>query len=180
VLHKNTLFNGFHGNVQCHDEEGHLHRMVLCRRNIDTMRLLPEDEWDLTVAGQPVYWIFPNVIILPFEAGCFLVRAYPDRNDPGRHLSRIAFYRKPGVEVEQPELVEFLSDVAHRFAEIIRDEDYVMAASQQATANAGALDYIVLGRNEPTLHHYHNTYRAMLGMDLLPLLAAEDVGAVVG
>ena len=180
VLHKNTLFNGFHGNVQCHDEEGHLHRMVLCRRNIDTMRLLPEDEWDLTVAGQPVYWIFPNVIILPFEAGCFLVRAYPDRNDPGRHLSRIAFYRKPGVEVEQPELVEFLSDVAHRFAEIIRDEDYVMAASQQATANAGALDYIVLGRNEPTLHHYHNTYRAMLGMDLLPLLAAEDVGAVAG
>ena len=60
------------------------------------------------------------------------------------------------------------------------DEDYVMAASQQAAANAGALDHIVFGRNEPTLHHYHNTYRARLGMDPLPLFAAEDVGAVVG
>ena len=48
--------------------------------------LLPEDEWDITVAGLPVYWIFPNVILMPFEVGVFLVRTFPDRNDPARHL----------------------------------------------------------------------------------------------
>jgi nitrite reductase/ring-hydroxylating ferredoxin subunit len=176
TLHRDTLFNGFHGNVQLHDEEGHLHRMILCRREIDAMRLLPEDEWDLTVAGLPVYWIFPNVILMPFIAGCFLVRAYPDRADPGRHTSRIDFYVKPGFEAPTPELTEFLTDIAHSFAEIIRDEDYVIGASQQAAADGGALDHVVFGRNEPTLHHYHSTYRAKLGRDPLPLLAAEDLG----
>ena len=172
VLHKDTLFNGFHGNVQVHDEEGHLHRMVLCKRDIDVMRLLPEEDWDITVAGLPVYWLFPNVILMPFVAGCFLVRAYPDRSDPGRHVSRIDFYMKPGLDQDNPEVTEFMTNIAHHFAEIIRDEDYVMGASQQTAANAGSLEHIVFGRNEPTLHHYHNTYRAMLGIDPLPLLDA--------
>ncbi len=34
--------------------------MVLCRREIDEMRLLPEDQWDISIARLPVYWIFPT------------------------------------------------------------------------------------------------------------------------
>ena len=107
ALHKNTLFNSFHGNVQCYDQEGHLHRMVLCRREIDEMRMLPEDPW-----------------------------------------------------------------VAQNFAEIIRDEDYLMGESQQRAANAGSLDQIIFGRNEPALHHYHQTYASKLGDAPIPLLDA--------
>ncbi|MEQ1698671.1 MAG: aromatic ring-hydroxylating dioxygenase subunit alpha [Ilumatobacteraceae bacterium] len=183
VLHRNTLFNGFHGNVQLHDEEGHLHRMILCRRNIDTMRLLPEEEWRITGAALPVYWLFPNAILMPFDAGVFLVRAYPDRDNPGRHLSRIDFYIRPDIEGavgRNPEMDAFLSDIAHNFAEIIRDEDYVMGASQQAAANSGALRNVVFGRNEPTLHHYHNTYRRVLCQPLLPLLDEQEVPAALG
>ena len=183
VLHRNTLFNGFHGNVQLHDEEGHLHRMILCRRNIDVMRLLPESEWRITGAALPVYWLFPNTILMPFDAGVFLVRAYPDRDNPGRHLSRIDFYIRTDIEGtigRNPEMDAFLSDIAHNFAEIIRDEDYVMGASQQAAANSGALRNVVFGRNEPTLHHYHNTYRRVLGEPLLPLLDEQEVAAALG
>ncbi len=178
VLHRDTLSNGFHGNVQCYDEGGHLHRMILCRRNIDAMRLLPESEWEITVAGLPVYWIFPNVILMPFDAGVFLVRAYPDRKDPGRHLSRIDFYVRPEYQGGDEKLTEFMSDIAHNFAEIIRDEDYGMGASQQAAASSGALDHVVFGRNEPVLHHYHNTYRAQLGEPLLEMLDEGAVAAV--
>ncbi len=178
VLHRNTLFNGFHGNVQCYAEHEHLHRMILCKREIDAMRLLPEEDWDITVAGLPVYWIFPNVILMPFEPGCFLVRTYPDRHDPTRHLSRVGFYVKPGLGENDPEVKALLSNLAEKFAEIIRDEDYVMSASQQTAANAGALDYIIFGRNEPALHHYHNTYRTMLGIEELPLHDAETVTAI--
>ena len=170
VLHRDTLSNGFHGNVQCYDEEDHLHRMILCKRNIDEMRLLPEEQWDITVAGLPVYWIFPNVILMPFDAGVFLVRTYPDRGDPGRHLSRIDFYVKPGLDSGDPAVTEFISNIAHNFANIIRDEDYVMGASQQSAANGRSLEYVIFGRNEPTLHHYHNTYRVMRGEDPLALL----------
>jgi phenylpropionate dioxygenase-like ring-hydroxylating dioxygenase large terminal subunit len=169
-LHKATLFNSFHGNVQCYDEEAHLHRMILCKRAIDEMRLLPEDEWDITVAGLPVYWIFPNVILMPFEVGVFLVRTFPDRNDPGRHLSRIDFYLRPDAAEKGSDVEEFLASIATNFAQIIRDEDYVMSSSQQTAANAGSLDSIVFGRNEPALHHYHNTFRERLGQEPLPLL----------
>jgi len=176
-LHKATLFNSFHGNVQCYDEDRHLHRMVLCKRAIDEMRLLPEDQWDITVAGLPVYWLFPNVILMPFEIGVFLVRAYPDRSDPGRHVSRIDFYVRPSAIDSKPDVAEFLSSIATNFAEIIRDEDYVMSSSQQTAANGRSLDRIIFGRNEPALHHYHNTYRSLLGDDLLPLLDPTDVAS---
>ena len=165
-LHKDTLLNSFHGNVQCYDDDGHNHRMILCRRDIDEMRSMPEEEWDITVAGLPVYWLFPNVIIMPFRAGCFLVRAYPTSGDPGRHVSRIDFYMKPELAEasgpEADEINDFIASIAQNFAEIIRDEDYVMGESQQLAANAGALDEIIFGRNEPALHHYHATFAAKL------------------
>lgn len=180
-LHKDTLINTFHGNVQTYDEQGHNHRMVLCRREIDEMRLLPESEWDITVAGLPVYWIFPNVILMPFRAGIFLVRAYPDADDPGRHISRVDFYVKPQiVHGEGPQAEEirgYIGGIAEGFASIIRDEDYVMSSSQQTSANSGALDTVIFGRNEPALHHYHNTYRRKLGLEQLPLLDAADITA---
>jgi phenylpropionate dioxygenase-like ring-hydroxylating dioxygenase large terminal subunit len=180
TLHKATLFNDFHGNVQCYDDDadvgGHSHRMILCRRDIDLMRQLPEDQWDITVAGLPVYWIFPNVILMPFRAGVFLVRAYPSPDDPGRHLSRIDFYMKPELQgATGPEALEIqmlIGNIAQNFAEIIRDEDYVMGESQQAAAKSGALSHIIFGRNEPALHHYHETYARKLGLPVEPLIDA--------
>lgn len=175
TLHSDTLAMSFHGNVQCYDEDGHLHRMILCKRAIDQMRHQPEDEWDITVAGLPVYWIFPNVILMPFEVGVFLVRAIPVVGDPGRHVSKVDFYLRKGALEEAAgghgvaaDLAEVAASIATKFSEVIRDEDYVMSASQQAAANGGALDEIVFGRNEPALHHYHDTYRRMLGQEPLP------------
>ncbi len=60
---------------------------------------------------------------------------------------------------------DLIANIAQNFAEIIRDEDYVMGESQQRSANAGVLDHVVFGRNEPALHHYHRTYAMKLGED---------------
>lgn len=185
-LHKNSLAMFFEGNVQCYDAFGQHHRMILCRKAIHAMRELPEDQWDITVAGLPVYWLFPNTILLPNDSGMYVVRAYPDSASPGRHTSVITFYTRPGGhrdgssdeisaerEVQiQSAPVDGLKEIAQRFAEIIRDEDYVASASQQRSAASGALPHVVFGRNEPALHHYHNTYRAALGQAPLPLLEA--------
>lgn len=177
TLHSETLGLTFHGNVQCYDEDAHLHRMILCKREIDQMRELPEEEWDITVAGLPVYWVFPNVILMPFEIGVFLVRAIPNPGDPRRHVSKIDFYVRPASMARAsermgiPDLEQMAGHIARTFSEIIRDEDYVMSASQQTAANAGALEETVFGRNEPALHHYHNTYRQLLGQEPLPLLS---------
>lgn len=169
ALHKNTIALAFHGNVQCYDTYGSNHRMLLVRRQIEELRTLPEDSWDITTAALPVYWLFPNVQLMPTKGGCYLVRAYPVPGEPGRHISRISFYHRGdpnGVDSSDSELEQ---SIAEGFAEIIRDEDYVMSASQQRTAQSGALPHVVFGRNEPALHHYHNTYRTKLGQKPLPL-----------
>ncbi|MDX2381740.1 MAG: aromatic ring-hydroxylating dioxygenase subunit alpha [Acidimicrobiia bacterium] len=170
-LHKDTLYNAFHGNVQCYDTFGRHHRMLLCKREIDNMRLLPEDEWHVAVGTLPVYWLFPNVQLMPSSEGLYLVRAYPHPTEPGRHTSIVTFYLWPRV-VADAGMAELMKEIGQRFAEIIRDEDYVAGASQQRVADSGALTYATFGRNEPALHHYHNTYREVLGLDTLPLVEA--------
>jgi hypothetical protein len=161
--------------AQCYDMFGRNHRMILCRRAIDDMCKLPEDQWDIGVATLPVYWLYPNVQLMPSKDGCFLVRAYPVPGDPGRHVSRVSFYSWSGAATPA-ELAaqEQQRAIARRFAAVIRDEDYVMSASQQVAARSGALGYAMFGRNEPALHHYHNTYRAALGMEPLPLLTEAE------
>jgi hypothetical protein len=59
----------------------------------------------------------------------------------------------------------------HGFADVIRDEDYLVAATSHRGAMSGAQDYITFGRNEPALHHYHNTYREALGMPPLQVIS---------
>ena len=39
---------------------------------------------------------------------------------------------------------------------------------------SGDLPELIFGRNEPALHHYHNTYREALGMEPLPLIEAKE------
>ena len=55
------------------------------------------------------------------------------------------------------------------FSSIVRDEDYVVAASSHKGLRSGTLTHITFGKNEPALHHYHNTFREALGMKSLPL-----------
>ena len=90
--------------------------------------------------------------------------------DESRCVNGIRFICDVSIGIEVPDFEAFATQIARSFGEIIRDEDYAMSASQQRSADTGALDQIVFGRNEPALHHYHNTYRSMLGQELLPLL----------
>ena len=160
-LHETTLYNAFHGNVQCYDTFGNNHRMLLCRRDIDDMRQLPESEWDITTATLPVYWLFPNVQLMPSQEGLYLLRAYPDPKEPGQHRSLINFYLRPEISAND-EMRQMFTMISHVFAQVIRDEDYAVSASQQVTANSQTLKSVVFGRNEPALHHYHSTYKRVL------------------
>jgi len=171
-LHKNTINLGFHGNVSCYETFGRNHRFLLCRRAIDAMRNLPKDQWNIAVATLPAYYIFPNIQLLPTVDGCFFIRIYPHEGNPRRHTSRITFFLRRGVtEMSEGSEARAAQEktLAQMFASIIRDEDYVMSASQQTSANSGALQEVIFGRNERPLHHYHNTYRTALGMEPLPL-----------
>lgn len=165
-LHQNTLAPFFHGNVQAYDTYGRNHRMTLCLRTIEVMRNLPEQEWNISMGAFPVYYLFPNIQVNVGMGFVILVRVYPLPGKPAQSVSRISFYA-------QPELIESdpvgLIQRQRAFADIIRDEDYVAAAASQRGAESGFIDTFIFGRNEPALHHYHNTYRAALGLEPLSL-----------
>ena len=144
------------------------HRMMLCLRNIDTLREQEPEDWNVLHAALPVYFLFPNVQLIIGYNGPTLVRVYPDKDNPNQSRSRISFYLDPivGEMVGRKRDID-IEDIKSRmtgFADVIRDEDYVVAASAHVGAMSGAQGYVTFGRNEPALHHYHNTYRQALGM----------------
>ena len=176
VLHKNTLANDFYANVQLYDRFKRNHRMALCLKNIDTLREVPRESWDVRQAALPVYYLFPNVQLITGMGGPTLVRVYPDGANPRQSHSQIDFYLDPLIQqaMLDPEMAERYGDVAERmqgFADVIRDEDYVAAALAHLGAESGAQEYVTFGRNEPALHHYHNTYREALGMPALEVIS---------
>ena len=178
-LHRNTLADFIYGNCQLYDTYKNNHRMMLCNKTIDLLRAMPESEWHILKAALPVYFVFPNVQLIFGRDGPTVVRIYPDATDPHQSHSQISFYRHDGMAaagaiagVEEMLRPEDIDERARSFAEIIQSEDYVAAASCHRGAVSGAQDYVIFGRNEPALHHYHNTWRKLLGMPTLELLAS--------
>jgi nitrite reductase/ring-hydroxylating ferredoxin subunit len=174
TLHRNTLAQDFYGNAQMYDRYERNHRMMLCLKNIDTLRQADQQDWNVLLGALPVYYIFPNIQLIIGLNGPTLVRVYPEHDNPNRSLSRISFYLdEASVEEIQATRVDDPTDVQQRmvgFAEVIRDEDYVAAAAAHVGALSGAQEHVVFGRNEPALHHYHNTYRSALGMSPLEVV----------
>ena len=178
VLHKNTLGNDIYANVQCYDTYERNHRMMLCAKSIDLFRGVPEENWDVLMATIPVYYLFPNIQLIPSGrqenrtggklSGATLVRVYPRKDNPHESFSQISFYTNPDVPQEERAI---MSERLAGFSEIIRDEDYAAAATCHEGARSGAMTHFTFGRNEPALHHYHNTYNRILGLDPLEVIS---------
>jgi len=183
TLHRNTLFNTFHGNVQMFDTFERNARLTLCLREIDNMKKDPEENWHICRGAFPVYFLFPNTILNVSDTGIILVREYPLDMSPHRSVSKVSFYFWPHV-IEylkenniDPENVEGSQNAMANefnpysgFGDIIRDEDYVVAAASHKGLRSGAIDHLTFGKNEPALHHYHNTFREALDLEPLPLI----------
>jgi phenylpropionate dioxygenase-like ring-hydroxylating dioxygenase large terminal subunit len=192
-LHKDTLGRVFYGNNLHFKEFGRHHRFVTASRGIDRLRTLPESEWRVRGSTFVLYYLFPNIQLICSTESATLIRIYPDPADPGRSITKVSFYFSPETAAEaaardasglDPRAVY---DVDERrgpslqgsfevFKSTIEQEDYVMGALQQRTAESGQLKEVILGRNEPALHHFHQNYREALNQPPLePVRAAEGV-----
>ncbi len=172
-LHKNTLANDFHGDVLSYRAYQRNHRMILCSKGIDQLRGQPESAWHISQGGFPVYFLFPNVVINVGYRSIAVVRVYPDPKDPGRSVSQFGFYFDAQHVAEYPQAVREFSEGFNR---VVTAEDYAVCESTQRALAAGLQDHLLFGRNEPPLHHYHQTFRAALGMP--PLECVDDLPPV--
>lgn len=200
-LHQDTLGRLAHGDALHYETFGRNHRFCFATRNIDQMRQRPEAEWairDETGANVNVlYYLFPN-IQMNVGGSVSLIKIYPDGDNPGASLTRVGFYFTAQQVAEASdgpagrEQVYTLDEDGGRrrpslaaqmevFSSTIEQEDYLMGETTQKAAESGLLEHLVFGRNEPALHHYHNTIRAALGQPPLQELgSAEVVGAPGG
>ncbi len=168
VLHRNTLANFIHGNLQTSDVYGRHYRMVFATKAIDALHDTPEADWNFRRSTLSVYFIYPNVILVMGRYYLDLFRIYPDLGDPQKSLT----YQSSYIDPANPPLAPQTMDIHERIENlnaVIRDEDYATAATAQRGARSGAQQYITFGRNEPALHHYHNTFRSALGLAPIPL-----------
>ena len=191
-LHKDTLGNVFHGDVNVYASEGRNHRFVLCGRSIDEMRHLPESEWKLSECSNVLYFLFPNIQLTIGNGSVILIKIYPDRDapdDPSRSVTRVKHYMSReaiekarsgaanvltaenayATDLEGDFVISFeaLQEV---FNSTIEQEDYLMGMHQQRAAESGQLPHLIFGRNEPALHHYHAQFRDAMGLPPLEKL----------
>ncbi len=53
---------------------------------------------------------------------------------------------------------------------MVVNEDLAAAAGLQRNLASGRINPVLFGRNEPLLHHYHQTFRATLGLPPLEVV----------
>ncbi len=184
-LHKNTLGRITHASCLNYETFGRNHRFVFPRRMIDELRQTPEADWRLTDGATTLYFLFPNIQFIIGNGSINIVRLYPDPEDPNRSISKINHYFTKGAiaaaaeieghgdnvtsetvyEISQSDTgIPSLNAIKEVFNSTIEQEDYLMGETTQRAAESGMMEHIIFGRNEPALHHYHQTFRAALQM----------------
>lgn len=188
-LHKNTLAKIIPGNTLHLEEFGPHHRFVTAAANLQDYKQVPEDEWDIHVGSAFIlYYLFPNITLIAGKDNCTIVKMYPDPENTGRSTSQVfAYYSQELIDMEKKARqtgtlsetnVDTAYDPEHRsiptlaatmeiFTSTIEQEDYLMGEFQQKTAQNGLLEFVIFGRNEPPLHHFHKTFREVLGLSPL-------------
>lgn len=190
-LHKQTLGQIFYGDALSYRIFGRNHRFVFASRGIDALRELPQDAWRIDSAANVLYYLFPNIQFNVGRDYVSLIKIYPDPEDPNRSITRIGHYfsRAAIAEAQSSEqlitaenVYQFderaeetaftLEATMEVFDSTIEQEDYRMGETTQQAARNGLLTHLIFGRNEPALHHYHNTFREAL--NLPPLECIDD------
>lgn len=194
-LHTQTLGRLLHGDATSHEVFGRNHRFAFPFRGIDGLRGKAPEHWRIGNGASVFYYLFPNIQMNVGPKNVSLVKIYPHPEGPGRSFSRIAHYFDQSVvnADNDPERVTLNADNVydedvrkgrvrlsldasmHIFDSTVDQEDYAMGETTQRSAESGAIDYFVFGRNEAPLHHFHNTFRAALNRAPLDTLE-NDAG----
>ncbi len=121
-------------------------------KTITTLAELDEESWPDSIQGSMTFTLYPGVMFVVNALGAQMIRAEPGQR-PGE--SRVTFVgvSRNNCDVEQArKAYEFGGDVFAR-------EDLPIAEECQLGLTAGGRD-LLLGKNEPLLHFWHQLWRA--------------------
>ncbi|WP_018638723.1 aromatic ring-hydroxylating oxygenase subunit alpha [Parafrankia elaeagni] len=154
TVHKDTFAQITKSNCALFDSYGPHHRLIFPMKHIGDLANQPEEEWVPLNNFVLIYALFPNIVLSVTVANGEIFRVYPgDR--PGHSVTVHQNASSMDCSDEATaETARTIFDYAH---DAVRDEDYALAARVQESMVSGARADIVFGRNEPGLHHRHES-----------------------
>ncbi|HZK88655.1 MAG TPA: SRPBCC family protein [Stellaceae bacterium] len=158
-LHPTTVDPIFYSNRCTFDAFGPNHRMLAARKTFDSLRQLPESEWDVFDNTVVICVLFPNTVFTyqrdHVETWHFF---------PGATVDETVMY----VSLYIPDPVDNLRAKEHwdrnfnLLMATVEMEDFPTCEGMQKGFGSGAQDAITFGRNEPALQHFHKSIKAAL------------------
>ncbi len=161
-LHKDSVAPMTIPNVTLYDRYGDHHRLGFASPEILALRDQPESEWDALPKFQLVYGVFPSTTIVVSHHLIALQRLDPGPT-PGECTFRLATYSIQPMQTDEHR--NFAQMMFEGMLSLLRNEDYVTVEKMQRNSNAGVVDRIVLGRNEPALQMIHAAYDRCIADD---------------
>lgn len=163
-LHRESVAKYFVPNLCTADRHGDHVREVLARRDIDELRDLPEDDWDLITRSTVVYSMFPTTVLVVQIDRIETWRVQPVAGQPGRCVCELDFY-VPADRIDD-ESQRYWERNWQLTVDTVFGEDFVAMAGVQANLEHGALDHLTFGRNEPALAMFHERLAHHTGASL--------------
>ena len=159
-LHKETLRPLFHGNLSVFDAFGNTCRIVGVRRTFD-QRKNGGNGSGLLAHVTLLYQMFPNAVLIYQQDHVELYQSFPDLRDANACDVRLTLYapRAPETDAERAYWKKNLDLIDH----VTTTEDFAACEKIQANLRAGAVPFLLLGRNEPGVAHFHRMLHATLG-----------------
>lgn len=153
TLHRNTVAPLFFNNLCLCQGFGQNLRMAVIRRSIESLRALPEDEWDFVKHSGIAYSLFPNTLMVVQIDHVELWRSYPVNNSPDECVVYLDFYTPDEVATESAK--RHWDNNMDLTVRTVIQEDFPTVETIQAAVKSGALTHSTYGRNEPAIAYFH-------------------------
>ena len=107
------------------------------------------------VTVKELYQLFPNAVLIYQQDHVELYQSFPDPADPHACEVRVTLYapQAPTGDRERDYWTRNLDLIDN----VTTTEDFAACEKIQANLRAGAVPFLVLGRNEPGVAHFHRT-----------------------
>ena len=160
VLHKNSISPIFFSNLCLFHAFGPHLRVTYPRRTIESLRSLPEAEWDLVTHTALVYVLFPNTVFVVQADHLEIWRVYPMDNAIDRSVIVLDFLI-PEPVVSESARAHWESNL-ELVIRTVSDEDFPTGEGIQFGFGSGAQSHLTYGRNEPALAYFEQTVSNMV------------------
>ena len=155
VLHKNSISPIFFSNLCLFHPFGPHLRVTYPRRSIESLRHLPEAEWDLVTHTALVYVLFPNTVFVVQADHLEIWRIYPMDNAVDRSVIVLEFLVPEPVVSESARA--YWESNLELVIRTVSDEDFPTGEGIQFGFDSGAQSHLTYGRNEPALAYFERT-----------------------